>query len=233
MSHAQPISSVRRRRKMKGFEDWTWQNLNLEFGLKRVKQHATLTNWLDAQPAVNQREEDNIRDLLASVDAVADTYNEDELKFMFIGPLIALVGYRGDAYRAFTQRNLEAFVKNKEGVDVLMKGRVEFMVAYGLQSPLQPYFFFHEYKQETRRDNDPLGQLLASMLTAQHLNDEKQGPLYGCYITGRFWYFVVLHGQEYAVSRAYDATQPDVYAIFRALREAKAYIETNVKDLSI
>ena len=217
---------------MKSFEHWKWQELNLTFGLRRAKNHPLLTQWLSAKAPLTQREDETIKELLASLEEVADSYNEDELKFMFIGPLIALVSYRGDAYRAFTQRNLGAVIKDAKGQDIEMKGRVEFMVAYGLQDPLQPYFFFHEYKQEKKRENDPLGQVLASMLVGQHLNETPQ-PVYGCYVVGRLWFFVVLDGKDYAVSHAYDSAQQDVYDVFAALREAKNYIQTRAKGLTI
>lgn len=43
------------------------------------------------------------------------------------------------------------------------------------------------------------------MLIAQAVNDN-QIPIYGCYVTGGFWYFVVLEGKEFKISHAYDAT---------------------------
>ena len=39
------------------------------------------------------------------------------------------------------------------------KGEVDFIIAMGRQFPRNPYFFIHEYKQETKKDCDPLGQL--------------------------------------------------------------------------
>jgi hypothetical protein len=38
-------------------------------------------------------------------------------------------------------------------------------------------------------------------------------PLYGCYVVGRNWFFLVLNGKEYDVSLAYDATQDDLFDI--------------------
>ena len=96
-----------------------------------------------------------------------------------------------------------------------------------MRVPEQPYFFLHEHKKEADSSGDPLGQLLISMLAAQLLN-QKEHPLYGSYIIGRLWFFVLLHQDEYAVSLAYDATQK-IDDIFRVLIKTKANIDALVK----
>ena len=58
------------------------------------------------------------------------------------------------------------------------------MLAKGKMIPKIPYFCLHEYKQENRRENDPLGQLLIGMVTAQ-AKSEGELPIYGCYVSGR------------------------------------------------
>ena len=90
---------------------------------------------------------------------------------------------------------------------------------------MKPYFFIHEYKQETKKgSSDPKGQLLSELLVAQAKNDIKN-PVYGCYVVGRSWFFVILHNKEYAVSRAYDASQADIYTIIAILRKVKEYVQ--------
>ena len=57
-------------------------------------------------------------------------------------------------------------------------------------------------------------------------------PVYGSYVIGRWWFFVVLNGSEYTISRAFDCTLPDgVAAIFRALLEVKVYISALFAEL--
>ena len=107
-------------------------------------------------------------------------------------------------------------------------GNVDFVIATGKVEPKHPFFFIHErnaarYKQEKKKDNDPLGQLLVAMVTAQIRNNDDR-PILGSYIVGRFWFFVILDKSEYSVSLAYDATQADILNIFAILRRAKAYI---------
>ena len=82
-----------------------------------------------------------------------------------------------------------------------------------------------EYKPEKNRDNDPLGQVLIAMVVAQQYNEQKF-PVYGCYVNGRNWFFVVLHDDTYSVSRAYDATDIiDLQQILASLIDIKRIIE--------
>ena len=128
-----------------------------------------------------------------------DSWNEDEYKFMFISHFLGLVKFVSPHYKAFTQRPMSMIYNNGT---LATEGYVEWMCARGIQTPKQPHFFLHEYKPEKRRDNDPLGQLLIAMIVSQQVNaDEK--PVYGIYVNGRNWFFVVLEGKEYAISQLF------------------------------
>jgi hypothetical protein len=212
---------------MKRFEHWKEQDLVFTFGVKKAKDYPLMLQWLAAQNPIDDHERRSISQLQNTLINRADKMNEDELKFFFLGPFISLVRYEGEEYTAFAQRPMSATVPDLSGNPVELKGRVEFMVATGFQDPVRPYFFFHEYKQERRIERDPLGQVLSAMLAAQALNHSK-APLYGCYVVGRFWFFVVLDGKKYAVSNAYDATSAEAFDIFSILREARKYVEAQV-----
>lgn len=67
------------------------------------------------------------------------------------------------------------------------------------------------------------------MLVARHLNDY-QFPIYGCYVVGRNWFFMILQNNEYAVSDAFVATQEDIYQIVAILRKIKEYIAEIVRN---
>jgi len=76
---------------------------------------------------------------------------------------------------------------------------------------------------------DPAGQLLAAMLVAYEHNlavpELKEKPVYGAYVIGRLWYFVVLKAKEYDISLAYDATHEDqLLDIFRILKANRQQI---------
>lgn len=146
-----------------------------------------------------------------------DSWNEDEYKFFFISPFFKLVNFLSPHYKAFTQRPLSVKYANDTKIT---SGNVGFMLAKGIQNPKKPHFFLHEYKPEKKRDNDPLGQFLIAMVAAQKVNlDEK--PIYGVYINGRNWFFVVLDGADYAVSNPYVVTSDDIFDLFAVLLSIK------------
>jgi hypothetical protein len=203
---------------MKTFDQWDIDDVERTFGLKQHNKHPILDTWLAAEQSISEQERANVQHLQANILHKIDSWNEDELKFKFIAPFVSIVGYDTDRFNSFTQRTITATVKG-----VKISGRVDFVVAVGKSKPIQPFFFLHEYKRTRGRDNDPLAQLLAEMLAARELN-EHQHPLYGCYVQGRNWFFVILDGQQYAESLAYDATKEDIYAMLGVLKEAKAII---------
>lgn len=203
---------------MKTFEQWDIDDVERTFGIRRTDALPALEQWLTAKQDVTEQERASVLHLQANILHKIDTWNEDELKFKFIAPFVSIVGYDTDRFNSFTQRTISATVKG-----VKLSGRVDFVVAVGKSKPIQPFFFLHEYKRTRGRENDPLAQLLVEMLAARELNDHSH-PLYGCYVQGRNWFFVVLDGQEYAESIAFDATKAEVFTMLCVLKEAKAII---------
>ena len=88
--------------------------------------------------------------------------------------------------------------------------------------PTKPYFFLQEFKKKRGEKNDPEGQLLTAMLIAQQKNQDNK-TIYGGYLFGSIWNFATLLGDNYCVSRQYDATKKDdllqIVFILRKLRE--------------
>lgn len=188
----------------RNFEQWLYEQVEIEFGIERDKNLSTLHQWLNIdQPLENIPP--TIEKLRASLADNVENWNEDELKMLFIAPFLIEFGFNNPPhYRVFTQRYMKIETDTVEAA-----GKVEWMVALGKQIPRNPFFFLHEYKPEKNSGNDPLGQLLIAMINAQMLNKSLEKELYGCYNLGRFWFFVVLENKKYSVSRAYDSTQED------------------------
>ena len=206
--------------KNKSFKYWLTQELHETFGLVRLPLSPLLDAWLSATEPITEAEQTRLEQLRTNLLANADYWNEEELKVKFIGQLLDLVQLEGPAFRTFYDRPLTATVNT-----IRLYGTVDMVVATGFQIPTEPFFCIHEYKQEGRREGDPKGQLLAAMLVAQTLNTPHH-PVYGCYVLGRNWFFVVLTGSDYAISDAFVATQSDLKTIFQALRFIKRQIET-------
>ena len=188
----------------KSFETWEYEEVENSFGIKRVFELPALTEWLNSSKNdIDETMKHFLTGIQKRLIVNADAWNEDEFKMFFIAPLLSQMPLEIDDFKPFTQRTLSA--KFPE-LDLEVSGKVEFVIARGKQRPKQPYFFLHEYKQERRRENDPLGQLLISMVAARQ-NNEKKTPLFGCFVVGRDWFFVVLEEQTYSVSLACDATK--------------------------
>lgn len=212
---------------MKPFERWKYEEIELTFGTERVKNLQVLDTWLEADEPADDFEHRTLMMYHEQLVRKVDAWNEDELKFFFISNVITLVDFsRPKVYSSFSQRTLAAKRKDIHNNEVDLRGRVEFFVALGEQIPRQPFFFIHEYKPLNKTTpSDPLGQLLIAMLATQTLNEIKR-PLFGVYIIGKFWQFVVLDGNQYAVSNSYDAlVVTELFKIFSILKRCKTYIE--------
>jgi hypothetical protein len=206
---------------MKTFDRWDIDEVETQFGLVRVKELPPLRQWLAAEPQLSPFEMEVAVPLREKLMLYIEDWNEDELKFKFIAPLLGLVDFDMETanIHAFTQRSLSGTVNG-----IRVGGRVDFIVATGKSKPIQPFFFLHEHKKERGSDNNPRAQLLVEMLVARELNHIEY-PLYGCYVVGRNWFFVVLEGTEYAVSDAFVATQDDLFNIVAILKQTKVFIE--------
>ena len=187
----------------KPFEQWLFEEVEIAFNIERIKNLPALVEWLDVpKNGVLSSEIDELRILLA--DSV-EGWNEDELKMMFLAQFLGQFKFNNlPSYRVFTQRQFSI-----QTAEVEANGRVEWFIATGKQTPKKPFFFLQEYKPEKNSGNDPLGQLLIAMVDAQILNEDIKKPSFGCYVIGRFWFFIVLIEKSYSVSNAYDATQTD------------------------
>jgi hypothetical protein len=216
---------------MKSFEKWTWEEVELTFGVKRVQTMSILNDWLSAnEPVTDSYEKTTLIHNLERLRIMADNWNEDEIKFFFVSNIVSLVDFfKQGVYSSFSQRTISAKIMDTNNVEMTLRGRVEFFVASGMQNPRQPFFFLHEYKPTYKTTpSDPLGQLLISMLAAQNLN-LKHRPLYGLYVVGKLWQFVVLNDKQYAVSNSFDATdEKSLFKIFSVLKKCKYYIEKDI-----
>ena len=185
-------------------------------------QNQTLNEWVSTTQPLNDFYMASVQHFCKNLQENVWHWNEQDLSMHFIGPMFSLtqftVFYR---FNLFAQRTISAVVQGIE-----LGGRTDEIIASGYREPETPFFAINEYKKETDPDGDPAGQALAAMLVGQELN-KKEGvdlPIYGCYIRGRNWFFMVLEGNEYAISKAFDSTEiEDAYQILRILFQLKIY----------
>jgi hypothetical protein len=212
----------------KTFDSWDTDDIERTFNLRRTFDSSILQSWIDVPTltTLDATTRQNLEVLRLKLQLYVDGWNEDELKFHFIAPLMSIIDFSIERknVHSFTQRTLTAIIG-----DVQMTGRVDFIVATGKTKPIQPFFFLHEYKKEFGSASDPRAQLLAEMLAARELNAIEY-PMYGCYVVGRMWFFVVLEGNMYAQSSDFSASGEDIFQIMAILTEAKRIIGTLADD---
>jgi len=206
---------------MKKFSHWKREEVEDVFLLTEVEELSVLEDWIAYRSDIHDHENQQITKLCNRLRKHVLDWNEEELKIQFIALLLDLVDYNQKNSKAFFERTIEVKVNN----DVL-KGNVECIIAKGKRSPKAPFFCLHEYKKEIDSSNDPLGQVLIAMVAAQMINQDAE-PVYGAYIVGRLWHFLVLHEKKYCLNLALDATKKnDIEAIFFMLK----YIKNIAKD---
>jgi len=192
--------------------------LEKTFALKQVRANPILEDWLNRQADISDFEHDALVVFREHLLVNVYDWNETELAYRFIGPVIALVNYTTEKFNFFAERLVEGTV---EGIEI--GGRPDGIIASGFREPEKPYFCFQEYKKNKDPEGDPAAQALAAMLLAQEINEHRH-PIYGCYVMGRQWCFMMLNGKDYAVSEPYIATRDDVFDIFRILKVLKQII---------
>lgn len=204
----------------KRFRDIKERDLQKKWGISAVPRLKALEDWLAQQPTIPAAEKLQLEQLRAELEQDALNWREEDLKMMFISPLLRLADLKNHQFRPFFDPKLSGEIK-----DVQLSGKVDMVVATGGRDPEQPFFFFHEYKPELEATADPRGQLLSAMILGQSKNEQKF-PIYGCFVVGQIWYFVVLDHTSYAISTPFFATRSeDIIAIFGMLKQAKVYIE--------
>jgi hypothetical protein len=220
------------------FSTFNEQEAREILGVKEDLKGDLLEGWEKraASMVITEEEAKTLNRLHGKLKLYVRNWNEEDLKIKFIGPLIELVNF--DDYEneitAFAERSLSLTIQNVE-----IRGNVDLMVATGISEPRHPFFFIHEYKREENSSGSPVGQLLATMFVAKELNKKPQNftlfetkqrdfsnnPMYGVYVLGRMWVFVVLEEHKYLLSKSYDSTDlEDLFEIVKLLKAQKEII---------
>ncbi len=207
-------------KEIKTFRYCTTEWITETFGLKRKDEMTFLTDWLETskQILVSEFEKSVLLYYQKVLHNKVDDWFETELAEHFIGPVVSLVDFNTDKFSSFADRPLKA-----EFEDVILNGNPDLMVCTGMRTPRQPYFCFHEYKKSIEDQGDPKGQLLAAMLAAQSVNQNKI-PVYGIYVMGKIWHFVVLKEKEYSITEGHNALKLELFEIFQLLKRLKEII---------
>jgi hypothetical protein len=203
------------------FNQCTLPLLDKTFGLRRAATSIVLEQWIQQATTIELSafESQYCRELQSLLLANTDSWQEQELSLHFIGPMFSIVKFTElYRYNLFAQRHIEATLNN-----YLLAGEPDGLIASGYYEPEIPYFAFSEYKRQRDPNGDPAGQALAAMLVGQTHN-QNQHPVYGCYVIGRDWNFMILEDIHYTMSRDFSALSDEVFDILRMLKALKQII---------
>jgi hypothetical protein len=152
-------------------------------------------------------------------------WNEETLKMKFIAFILDMARYDVGKIQGVFETEMSAIVQNYP-----LKVVTDFTVAKVIEDYVdKPYFYFHEYKQK-KNAKDPAAQVLLAMLIAQVHNEDGK-PIYGCHVIGELWHFMVMQGNQYAMHKGLNATEPDdLQLILLILRKVKHILLANLLD---
>ncbi|MCU0426000.1 MAG: hypothetical protein MUF71_10285 [Candidatus Kapabacteria bacterium] len=206
--------------KYKPFRAWNADDVEETFALRQVPTLKPLQELLlHTDTSLSESEKERLRTLSQRLAANVENWNEEELKLKFIAHLLELVDYDTEGCKIFADRTISAEVKGK-----ILSDTVDVLIARGNRIPKAPLLCIHEYKKERGSSNDPLGQVLATMIAAQAFNASTK-PVYGAYTVGRLWFLLALQGSEYAVSKEFNAAdEENAFALFQTLKHFKNMI---------
>jgi hypothetical protein len=209
------------------FKEWTLTKLEKAFGLKQAWTSPLMQEWEQMTAEISEFEREHLEMLRDRVEKGGKAWNEVELENKFISPLIVLARIDTDEFGYFLERNMQGIVGDYD-----LSGIVDGIIATGIREPNLPFFCFHEYKRSVDNEGNPDAQALAAMLVAREQNKESNGgiekPIYGLYIVGLIWNFMVLHNNQYCISKNYDSSQEEIFAIFRIMKSLKVIIQTKL-----
>ncbi|HEW98883.1 MAG: hypothetical protein DRR16_25015 [Candidatus Parabeggiatoa sp. nov. 3] len=210
--------------KTANFKEWSLTKLDKTFDLTQIlsSECGVLQSWQARAKTIEltEFEQQILLDLQAPLIWAGKAWNETELENKFISPLIMAAKIDDRQMGYFLERALSGIVG-----DYTLSGLVDGMIAKGLREPEIPWFCMHEYKRSVDNEGNPDAQALAAMLVAREKN-ANQKPVYGLYIVGSIWNFMVLNlDNSYCVSENYDASNKGIFSLFGMIKAVKVIIQ--------
>lgn len=210
------------------FAEATLYKVQQMFGLVRNLE-GDLPSLLEWQNKAKEQEVDTLdrhvlKRLKETLTIGVGGWNEVELESKFIAPLFSFANYDDGKVGYFMERPLEVEIE-----EIKLFGIVDGIISKGQQDPELPYFCMQEFKRGQDSKGRADGQTLAAMLAAQALNKNKF-PIYGLFILGVTWHFMVLEGKNYTISKSYGADSEDLDDIFKMLKALRLIILRQVEN---
>lgn len=191
------------------------------FELERNFSCASLDKWLSAKATITTIQADILEQKRSELLYEGDGWNEEELKMHFLAFLFDIAQVKEpNKIKLFFERPLAAQI---QGYELNVVCDAILATPKGIGKMKKPYFFLQEFKKQ-KNAGDAEGQMLTAMLIAQAKNNDEH-PVYGSWVQGRHWVFATLLGNNYCISKYFDATEKeDLVQIIYALKELKQII---------
>lgn len=209
--------------KKETLKGWTLTSLDKAFKLTQVWDSELINSWQAIPVEIDEFETRSLLNLQKPLIKAGKAWNEVELENKFISPLIMTANIDDDKIAYFLERSLSGIVGDYE-----LSGVVDGMIATGFRDPDIPLFCMHEYKRSVENQGTPDAQALAAMLVAREMNNNDK-PIYGLYVVGLIWNFMVLNGNEYCVSKDYKSDNEEIFLIFKMLKALKQIIKAELQ----
>jgi hypothetical protein len=208
------------------FKDWNLTALEKAFDLKQVWQLDLLDAWQKMPCKISAADKKSVLKLQNVLKRGGQYWNEAELENKFISPLIMLAEIDDMQIGYFLERPLSATVG-----DYQLSGIVDGMIATGFREPDIPLFCMHEYKRSLENQGALDAQVLAAMLVAREMNPQPQ-PIYGMFVVGLVWQFIVLDGNHYCISKTHNADDEEIFILFKMLKNLKTIITAHLPPIN-
>ena len=196
---------------------------------ENIHKEEIFKQWFENGIKVSKDKVNFLKKLIKRNIKLIKFYHEEDLKVNFIMPLVNKIDFFLLDYNIRSFANEKLTYKTKK---FIFNGEADFIFSKGIKKAEKPYFFIQEFKQEkTRKDPEP--QLLAELISAIELNNEKS--MRGAYIVGAIWNFVILekldkNKYQYFVSENFDSSKiGDLKGIYQNLVFVKEEIIERVK----
>jgi hypothetical protein len=204
------------------FKEWTLTTLDKAFGLRQIWECTLIDKWKNQEIEIDDFEKKTLLNLQKSLIRGGRAWNEVELENKFISPVMMTANIDDEQIGYFLERHLSGIVGDYE-----LSGIVDGMIAIGFREPDIPLFCLHEYKRSIENQGSPDAQALAAMLVAREKNNNKKS-IYGVFVVGLAWNFMILNGNEYFISKTYHADDEEIFAIFKMLKALKQMIKNEL-----
>lgn len=208
------------------FSKWKMDMIRRAFGLHKVQQLTSLTDWMAYNPPpLTDRDLSSLELALEQFGDRARHVSESDIKMKLLGPAINASRFDNTEFSTFGEVYIKTELTALDGTKLKVAGRPDIVVAMGELEASLPYFCMQEYKRQSGTKSDPQGQVLIEMLAARQVNLNEGNELdviYGAFTLGRELNFLTLENNEYALSKTYllDLKQDliDVTMRIRALK---------------